>query len=404
MKKEEKLRYGYICAANMLLATLLLAALKFFVGWATGSIVILADATHSMTDVVVLFVAFLGIKFARKKPSKRFPYGYYKAESIAAFIISFFIIAVALSFFYEGYIRLFEVGKIKEAWIAASTAAFSAIASYFMAWYLARVGIATNMHSLIATSNERKMDSISSIVVMLAIIMQFYGIKYVEGIVTMGIAILILKTGIFSLRDSIASLMDVSPAEMERKVAKIIDESDIKGYKDLRLRKAGPFIFGEAKLLVDGEMNVERAHEIADEIERKVKRIEGIDDFITHIEPYEAATKKIAVPVENGEIASKFGRASSFIIFEFDGKEWRQVKKLKNRYRSKKVRAGLAVAKELMKEGVNEIITEDMGEIAYHTLKDGNVKIYYGKGNINEVMEKYEKGELQIFKKPKKVG
>ncbi len=403
MKKEEKLRHGYICAAYMLLATLLLAALKLFVGWMTGSIVITADAMHSLTDVIVLVVAFIGIKMARRTPSERFRYGYYKAESVAAFFISFIIIAISISFFYEGYTRIFEVGKIKEAWIAAITAAFSAIASYSMAWYIGKVGKETEMHSLIATSNERKMDSISSIVVMFAIIMQFYGIKYVEGAVTIGIALLILRTGAQSLKDSIASLMDVSPVEMEGKVKKIIEGSGIKGYKDLKLRKAGPFVFGEVKVLLDGSMNVDTAHEIADEIEEKVKKIEGIDDFIIHIEPYEVLKKKIAIPVENGMIANKFGRASYFIIFEVYGGKWKKIKKIENKYKKKNVRAGLAVAKELIDEGINEIITKEIGEIAYHALKDGNVKIYYGNGSIEEIIEKYKRGELHILKKPKEV-
>ena len=403
MKKEEKLRHGYICVAYMLLATLLLAALKLFVGWVTGSIVIVADAMHSLTDVIVLVVAFIGIKMARRLPSQRFPYGYYKAESVAAFFISFVIIAISISFFYEGYIRIFEFEKIKEAWIAAITAAFSAIASYLMAWYIGNVGKETGMHSLIATSNERRMDSISSIVVMFAIIMQFYSIKYVEGIVTMGIALLILRTGVLSLKDSIASLMDVSPVGMEKEVEKIIGKSGIKGYKDLKLRKAGPFVFGEVKLLLDGNMNVDAAHEIADEIERKVKKIEGIDDFITHIEPYEAMQKKIAIPVENGRIANKFGRAGNFIIFEIKEGKWKEIKRMENKYKRKKIRAGLAIAKELIDEGINEVITKEIGEIAYHALKDGNIKIYYGSGSIDEVIEKYKKGELHILKEPKKV-
>ena len=404
MKREEKLRRGYKCAAYMLVATFLLAALKFFVGWLTGSIVITADAMHSLTDVIVLFVAFIGIAFAHRPPSKKFPYGYYKAESIASFLISFFIILIALTFFYEGYKRIFEIGKIEEAGIAILTAAFSSLISYAMALYIGKVGRETGMGSLMATSNERKMDSISSLVVMLAIILQVYHIKYVEGIVTMGIASLIFKTGIISFKDAIATLMDVSPSGIERKIGEILKNSSIKGYRDLKLRKAGPFIFGEVKLTMDGNMNVDEAHEIADEIEKKIKGIEGIDDFITHIEPTTKRVRKVAIPVDSeNKIADKFGRAKYFLILRVDDKGWKKIAKIENKYEKKKVRAGLAAANLLEKNGVNEVITKDIGEIAYYALKEKNVKIFYGEGSINEIMEKYMNGQIELFKKPKKV-
>jgi len=403
MKKEEKLRHGYRCAAYMLLATFLLASLKFFVGWLTGSIVITADAMHSLTDVVVLFVAFIGIFFAHRPPSKKFPYGYYKAESIASFLISFIIILIGIAFFYEGYERLFKIERIKEGDIAILTAAFSSIVSYLMALYIGKVGKKTGMHSLIATSNERKMDSISSIVVMIAIILQIYHIKYVEGIVTMGIASLIIRTGIISFKDSVASLMDVSSPDIEKKIENIVRNSEIKGYRDLKLRKAGPFVFGEIKLMMDGNMNVNDAHEIADQIERKIKNIDEIDDFITHIEPSSEKIKRIALPVEGNRIANKFGRAKQFIIFESNGKNWKEIKRIDNKYEKKKVRAGLAAANLLEENGVNEVIVKDIGEIAYYALKEKNVKIFYGEGDIEEVMEKYVNGRLEVFKKPKKV-
>ena len=120
-------------------------------------------------------------------------------------------------------------------------------------------------------------------------------------------------------------------------------------------------------------------------------------------EPFYVMQKRIAIPVENGRIANKFGRAGNFIIFEIKEGKWKEIKRMENKYKRKKIRAGLAIAKELIDEGINEVITKEIGEIAYHALKDGNIKIYYGSGSIDEVIEKYKKGELHILKEPKKV-
>ena len=402
MKKEERIEYGYKCAAYMLLATFLLAILKFFVGWLTNSLVITTDAMHSLTDVIVLLTALVGLKFAKRGPTEKFPYGYYKAESLSSFLISLMIVAISINFFYEGYKRIFEFRKLDMPILAILTTLFSIISSYLMAIYISKVANKIKMQSLIATSNERKMDSISSMAVMITLFLDIYKISYAEGIVTIGIAGLIFRTGILSLKDSIASLMDVSPLDIEEQVKKIFEGKKIK-HKDLRLRKAGPFIFGEAKILVNGKMNVDRAHEIADEIESKIKDIEEIDDFITHIEPFSAAYAKIAIPVEEDKISEKFGRAKNFLIAEIkDGKIEKRYF-IKNKYRDKKVRAGLVAAKHLEKIGIDAVIVKDMGEIAFYALKDKNMSIYFGDGSIDEILRKYIDGLLPLFKKPKKV-
>ena len=408
MKKYEKIEYGYRCAAYMLFATLLLALLKFFIGWVADSLVLIADGMHSAIDTIVIFVAYLGLRISKKTPTQRFPYGYYRAESISALFISAFIIAVSMEFFYKGYKSFFEIRKINIPYIAMLTAFISVIASYLMAKYLSKVGKITNTQSLLATSNERKMDMISSMVVALAIFLDMYGIPYIEGIVTIAVASIIFRTGIMSMKDSVASLMDVCPIDIEKKIKKIIDEAEIKGYRDLRLRKAGPFIFGEVKIMVDKKMDIEKAHEVADDIECKIKEIDGIDDFITHVEPVEKEKINVAIAVNkknfNGE-PCKFGRAKYFLIAELDmeKKEIENTKFVENPYADKELHAGLAAAKLLSKYGIDAVIVREIGEISFYALKDKKIDIYSGMGDIMENIKNFYDGLLLQIKKPKKV-
>jgi len=76
--------------------TAFLAVIKYFFGILSGSIALTADAIHSLTDVISSVGVLIGLKISSRKPTKAFPYGFYKAENI----VSLFL---ALAIFYAGY-------------------------------------------------------------------------------------------------------------------------------------------------------------------------------------------------------------------------------------------------------------------------------------------------------------
>ena len=92
----------------------------------------------------------------------------------------------------------------------------------------------------------------TSFAVLLAIILTNYRIMYVEGIVTILISIFILKEGLSSTKEAVFSLMDVAPSkEVERKIIHAVSKiSGIEGFGSLKLRKSGPFIFGEMNIVI----------------------------------------------------------------------------------------------------------------------------------------------------------
>ncbi len=407
--KKELLKAGYKSAFYVLIATFALSIFKLAAGIISNTLVVVVDGMHSMVDMVVLMVAYIGIRISCKEPDRKFQYGYYKAESIASLFISLFIFIVAFKFMYEGYMALFKEPESKMPYLAIFATLVSIISSYLMSVYLLKAGKKTKMHSLIATSNERKMDMLSSLIVIIAIVLGMYHIRYVEGIITMGIAAIILKTGILSLRDAIASLMDVSPRDAEERVRKILENARIRGYKDLKLRKAGPFIFGEVKILLDASMDIQSAHDIADEIEEKVKKIGNVDGFITHIEPYSGDEVKMAIPVEkrsgDANISRIFGRSRYFMLVYIDTKN-KGIKKLffeDNPHHAKEKHAGLAAASMLAETGVRCVVVNKIGEIAYYALKNKGIRIFEYDGRALEAVDEYMKGKLKVLKEPKKV-
>ena len=405
LKKSER------AALLTTIVTIFLAIGKAIAGIISANLVLLTDALHSGVDVFPILASWFGLRIAQREPDEKFPYGYYKAESIATLFVSIFILYAAFEFIRKGYYKLFEISTVSYPLVAGGVALSSVVISLMIARYQKSIGEQTNSQSLIANSKESLMDVFSSILVLLAIILSYFNIRYVEGAATILIALLILKVGIESIKDSIYALMDISPSkDIERKVIKIIGSiSGVEGFQDLKLRKSGPFIFGEVTVKVRKFVDVDRAHEIANKMEAKLEhKIERLDSFTTHIEPYETPKKRIAIPVIedkglDSQLSEHFGRAPYFLIVSVD-KEKDKIENheiLNNKFEDKDIRAGLNAAHLIIDEKIDDLITANIGEISFHTLRDHLVSIYKTTiGNAENAIKLHIENNLEELMEP----
>jgi cation diffusion facilitator family transporter len=403
----EPLKKGENAAGISAAISLLLVASKGIVGFISGSSALIGDALHSSADLIVMLASWFGLRIAQRKPTEKFPYGYYKAESLVTLFISGFIVYAAYRIMLEGYSRLFVISETGIPLIAMLVALVSVVLSLFVSKYLGGIGKKINAQSLVVSSKERMMDALSSVVVFAAILMNYYRIPYVEGIVTMLIAVLIFKVGIFSIKDAVFALMDVSPSkEIEKKIKRIIGKvKGVDAFEDLKLRQSGPFIFGEVKVKLKKFISVGRAHEVADEIENKVKQVKLVDSFTVHVEPYKGKRHKLAIPVSeskglSSEIIEHFGRADYFLFVNVEKKDVSRIYPKKNPFKKRKVRAGLAAAKFIIKESADVLVTKEIGEISLHTLRDNLVDVYKTEGRTaKDVVNRFLKNRLSRLKK-----
>ena len=406
-KKIELLRKGEKIALLSSLISFILAILKGIVGLLSNSVVLIADALESATDIASGLASFFGLRIAQKKPDKKFPYGYYKAENIASLFIGILIIYAAINLLIVSYHRLFSISEIGYGYIPLIVVAVSAITSLLTSIYLKKKGNQLNIQSLIANSKDRLKDFFVSIVIFIVIALK--NIPYIEGIVSILISLVVLRMGILTARDAIFSLMDVSPSkELEKKVKKIISSiSGVEDVKHIMLRSSGPFIFGESHVKIRKHVNVNRAHEIADKIEEKIKKnVKQIESFTIHIEPFKSPKQKIVIPIKQNNgldsaVIDHFGRADNFIFVNIDSKKIKSFYVKKNPFKEKKVRAGLSAVKFVIKEKINLLITQQMGDISFHTLRDNLVDIYKTKGKtVKKVLENLIKNNLEKLEKP----
>lgn len=407
MEKQEKLKKGQKVAAMAALLTVFLSAAKAGIGVLSGSIVLISDALHSVADLLAVLSSWLGLKTAQRKPTERFPYGYYKAENLATIVVALLILYAAYEIFGKGYQRLVVVSAIKLPLLALGVSFVDAILIYLLGNYEVQVGKKINSQSLTAVGEENRAHLLTSLAVFAGILAAYHRIRFVEGVITIGISLLILKIGLTAAKDSIFALMDVSPSkEVEEKVVEAIETAPgIEEFFDLRLRKAGPFIFGETKVGIRRSIDVSRAHEIADNLERGIKKkVPQVDSFTVHVEPFESDFRHLVIPVKkkrglDSAVSDHFGRAPYFLFVNLKGKEIKGHYLLENPFKDRPVRAGLAASKLIAAQKSDILVTREIGEISLHTLRDNLIDVYQTRGGtVREVIDRFAGGELEPLK------
>lgn len=204
--------------------------------------------------------------------------------------------------------------------------------------------------------------------------------------------------------------MDVSPGkEVEEKVAKAIEGSPgVEEFWDLKLRKSGPYIFGEVKVGVRKFIDVTQAHEVAQKLEKRVKKaVANIDSLTVHIEPFKSDFSHLVIPVKDKKdldstLDNRFGRAEYFLFVNLKKDQVKGFYFIKNNFKDKEIRAGLAAAKLIADQKSQILLTNQVGEISFHILRDNLVDIYQARKakTAKEAINLFLKGEANQLLEP----
>ena len=404
LKKGEKI------AGIATLLTFFLALGKGIVGFFSGSVALITDALHSTVDILTIFSAWAGLKIAGRKPDKKFPYGYYKAENLATLFISIIIIFISIELLLHSYNQLFEKPDIHLGIITLLVPLISSIISFGIAKYEINTGKEISSQALISNGKESFMDGFSSLAVFAAILGSMFGILYLDGLVGILISLLILKIGLETIKDSLFALMDVSPGkEIEKQIENEIKKiNGVKEYSNLKLRKSGPFIFGEVTIKTDKSTDITRANEISETIKNKLNNINSVESITVHLEPFKKEKIKICIPIKedkkiNSIIEDKLGKAKIYLFIELKKNKIINIYSKKINFKNKKHLIGFNTSKFLIKENINILITKEIGEITFHTLRDSFIEIYKTEDKtIKNIINKFKKNKLKRITNPTK--
>ncbi len=265
--------------------------LKLVVGLYSGSISIISEAIHSMSDFFASILTFFSVIKSAEPADKKHPFGHGKYEDMSGFIEGGLIIFAAVFIIYEALKKIFfSQGSGVETTLGLYVMGFSVVSNIFVSFILFKVAKKADSVSLFADAEHLRTDVLSSLGVFAGLlIIKFTGISILDPIIAIIVALIIFKAGFSISKRTMDNLLDCSlPEEEMNNICEILNNcksNGIIGFKDLKARRLGPQKSIEVTLIFPKDMTIYCCHAICDAIEHKL--IQNLGDVTSsiHLEP-----------------------------------------------------------------------------------------------------------------------
>jgi len=265
-------------AVNLGLGTnILLSALKTTFGVLGHSPALLAEGINSISDVAYYVVAAIFVRLANKPADVEHPYGHRQLESIASLVVGAFVVATAVKVFWDSVDKMWDLldGELAALgshplalWVALGTVA----TKIFLFFYVRKLGRETRNPVVDALAYDHRNDIFSASAASVGIFLGQRGLPWVDPLAGALVALLILRTGIFILRESSVQLMEAVPSkELAKQILVLL--KDIRGVKqleELQAHRFGPHMVLNLTIGIDGRLTVEQGDQIATDVEKVI--------------------------------------------------------------------------------------------------------------------------------------
>jgi cation diffusion facilitator family transporter len=277
-------------AAASIVSNTLLVLLKAVVGFFAGSVSILAEAVHSGVDLIAALIAFFAVKVADNPPDEDHPYGHGKYENVSGSIEAVLIVLAAVYIVYEAVMKILHDAPIEtfSLGIGVVVMFISVVANIIVSQRLFRVAKKTDSIALEADGHHLRLDVYTSAGILVGLLLVLAtGYTIIDRLLGLAVGLWIGWIGIELSKRAVSPLLDVQlPAtELERIVQIIHSEEKVVGFHKLRTRKSGAHRHVDVHLFMPNEMSLSEAHNLAEQVEDKIRAELDNVFVLTHIEP-----------------------------------------------------------------------------------------------------------------------
>jgi cation diffusion facilitator family transporter len=230
----------------------------------SGSIALLGDTLHNVADALTAVPLLIAFRLARRPPTKRFTYGYGRAEDIGGlFVLAMISLSGGLAA-WQAIERLVHPRSVHDLWAVVGAALLGFVGNEVVARYRLRVGRSIGSAALVADGLHARTDGFTSLAVLLGAGGVALGWRDADPIVGLVITVAILGVLRSAARQVGARLMDaVDPNLVDQAGAAILSVTGIQELRELHIRWIGHTLRAEVDATVDPSLTVTEAHELA---------------------------------------------------------------------------------------------------------------------------------------------
>ena len=269
-----------------LLAT---AGVQLAIVMASGSVALFADTIHNFADALTAVPLLIAFRLSRRPASRRYPYGYHRAEDLSGVLIVGMILLSALAGATESIQRLIHPEPIDHVGWVLAAGVIGVLGNEGVAAYRIRVGRRIGSAALVADGLHARTDGLASIGVIASALAVLAGLERADPVIGLAITALIAVTLIHAARAVGHRIMDGT----DEQVITVIEEvaSSVDGVEHVTralARWTGHRLLAEIDIQVDPGASVRDAHAIAESVESELRHhVPRLESATVHVDPHE---------------------------------------------------------------------------------------------------------------------
>ena len=271
-----------------IISNLFLSIIKLSVGLLFKSQAMIADSFNSIGDVFASFMTFIGNKIASFESDDDHNFGHGKAEYIFSLFISISILVIAIKLLYDSIFSLVIQNKVLFSWNLIIVCFITIIIKLSLYFYTKKCYLKENNILIKSSMIDNRNDVFLNLSVLVSVIFSKYQIYFVDSLVGIVISIWFLLSAIKLFKESYNVLMDISLDLVTRDkiIKKILKNKDIIDVIDIHSVSIGYKYIVVLTISVNGKLSTFKSHEIANEIETKIKAsFDNVKEVFVHIHP-----------------------------------------------------------------------------------------------------------------------
>jgi cation diffusion facilitator family transporter len=272
-----------------------LFGVKTIIGYLAGSLALIADGIHSLSDLATDAVVLLGQRLGSKEPDQSHPYGHGRAETFSAILIAVVLIVVGAAMIYYATIAIAQDRTTIPRLGVLIVAIVSVASKEWLYRATQKVAIRSHSPAVYANAWHHRSDAASSVAVVIGFVALQFGFGHGDQVAAIAVGLMIIWVGVKVVGDSLRELTEgATDTDTRQHIERIISaNSSVRQWHQLRTRMVGREVFLDVHILVDPNLNVSAAHEIAQSLE------DALDEQLTqpvnitiHVEPDIPALRK----------------------------------------------------------------------------------------------------------------
>ncbi|MCL4435364.1 MAG: cation-efflux pump [Thaumarchaeota archaeon] len=262
-----------------------LTILKLTVGLLTNSLAILSLAVDSFFDIAGSATTLLSTRMSSRPPDREHPYGHGKIENFAGLLVTSMLLITVSYLFYESFLRILNPVPVISETIGVVGMVIGIVVEFFFSSFLLRVGRRYNSQVLEANSLQFRMDIWTQSFVIVGLFFTSLGYPIVDPITALLISVYIAYLGVNIGRKAADALLDRAPSVLFKQVEEAVEGCvEVVKYDNLRIRTAGSQTFVDLRIYVPRIFTLDKAHNIASKVERRIMKAVPGADVLVHVE------------------------------------------------------------------------------------------------------------------------